>query len=180
MSFTESYLRCFCVKWQWRTTWHMCHLLNPGRKSWNLDLSWNGSVDIILTSRLVGSLLGVVLGGKIHTSLIFTEKITIHELYGRMPILHKLRNILGRDWIFIFSKKNHIGWKKTLKSLKLFVISSIWHCFCWHTIEYISHAFLINPILAIFFRLVCFLSPNLKSIRHILYIFLITDGKIIF
>jgi hypothetical protein len=34
VSFRTGNLNCFRVKWPWRSTWHMCQNLNPGRKSW--------------------------------------------------------------------------------------------------------------------------------------------------
>jgi hypothetical protein len=34
VSFTTGNLNCFRVKWPWRSTWHMCQNLNPGRKPW--------------------------------------------------------------------------------------------------------------------------------------------------
>jgi hypothetical protein len=33
-SFRTGNLNCFRVKWPWRSTWHMCENLNPGRKCW--------------------------------------------------------------------------------------------------------------------------------------------------
>ena len=33
-SFRTGNLNCFRVEWPWRSTWHMCENLNPGRKSW--------------------------------------------------------------------------------------------------------------------------------------------------